>query len=265
MQRIAGDDVDADLFGAGKDGFTDGNPGTEAATVLTPEWCNQLQEELVAGLIEHAGLTPDATTVQVRAAIAAIAWTFSGFVKCSNASGVAATAGNLLTNGGFMYCDASGAPDTRSRTRMLSLFACRLDGSTWASGVDDATDKSYLANITPGTTQTATWDLVLPAGCILTQVRAGTEQGATAAADMKLEVFTVGHHKAAPISAKTVTLQGTATATDAGEDVLTVSGLSSTGSSNTSVIIRITCSNGASVDYIHWVDYSFDDPGPRNY
>lgn len=60
MQRIATTTVAADLFGAGKDGFTSGNPNSQIApTQLSAGWCNGVQEELVR-CIEFSGQTLDA-------------------------------------------------------------------------------------------------------------------------------------------------------------------------------------------------------------
>ena len=56
MQRIATSTKAVDLFGAGKHGFTDGNPGTGIpATQLEAAWVNSLQEE-IAAVIENAGV-----------------------------------------------------------------------------------------------------------------------------------------------------------------------------------------------------------------
>lgn len=70
MQRIATTTVAADLFGAGKDGFTSGNPNSQIApTQLSASWCNGVQEELV-GCIEASGQTLDAEdNLQVAKAI----------------------------------------------------------------------------------------------------------------------------------------------------------------------------------------------------
>lgn len=55
MERITGATVKADLFGAGRDGFTAGTPGVEAATVVTSDFMNQVQEE-ISNVIEGAAL-----------------------------------------------------------------------------------------------------------------------------------------------------------------------------------------------------------------
>lgn len=60
MERINGSAVATDLFGAGKDGFRDGNKALGvAATVVNAEFMNSVQEEII-NVIEEAGLTPDA-------------------------------------------------------------------------------------------------------------------------------------------------------------------------------------------------------------
>lgn len=55
MHRIDHATKDVDLFGSGKDGFTEGTPGTEAATVVTDDWLNGVQEELISP-IEAVGI-----------------------------------------------------------------------------------------------------------------------------------------------------------------------------------------------------------------
>ena len=59
MRRITGSTVVEYLFGAGKDGFRDGNKALGIlATIVNAEIMNALQEEPLA-VIEYAGLTPD--------------------------------------------------------------------------------------------------------------------------------------------------------------------------------------------------------------
>lgn len=61
MDRIATATKAVDLFGAGKHGFTGGNPnGSVPATKLSSEFCNAVQESLCR-LIELVGVTLDAT------------------------------------------------------------------------------------------------------------------------------------------------------------------------------------------------------------
>ncbi len=59
MERINGSAVATDLFGAGKDGFRDGNKALGvAATVVNAEFLNSLQEE-IANVIEAQGIALD--------------------------------------------------------------------------------------------------------------------------------------------------------------------------------------------------------------
>jgi hypothetical protein len=70
MQRIDTLTKAVDLHGAGKHGFKDGNlAGGIAPTDFNADWCNGMQEELLA-IIEAAGLAPDgATLTQLRQGI----------------------------------------------------------------------------------------------------------------------------------------------------------------------------------------------------
>lgn len=63
MDRINGTNVDPNANGPGKRGFTEAAPGSGLPTVLTPEWCNLVQEEIV-GAVEGMGLSlnPNDTT-----------------------------------------------------------------------------------------------------------------------------------------------------------------------------------------------------------
>ena len=56
MHRIDSTNVEADKFGAGKDGFTDGDPGVTAATDTTEDWFDGVQEE-ICNVIEKNGGT----------------------------------------------------------------------------------------------------------------------------------------------------------------------------------------------------------------
>lgn len=68
MLRITGADVAADLHGSGKDGFADPDPGVTAATVVTGDWLNGVQEE-IANAIEGSGFTLSASDDQLLAVI----------------------------------------------------------------------------------------------------------------------------------------------------------------------------------------------------
>jgi len=58
MDRINHASAEADKFGAGKDGFTDGDPvDPSSGTIVNEDFLDGVQEELI-GLLERAGLTP---------------------------------------------------------------------------------------------------------------------------------------------------------------------------------------------------------------
>lgn len=73
MERIQTSTKSVDKFGAGKHGFTNGNPSTGTpSTQLDEAWCDSLQEE-IANTIEGAGLTLNlADRTQLRQAITAM-------------------------------------------------------------------------------------------------------------------------------------------------------------------------------------------------
>jgi hypothetical protein len=48
MHRIDSGTAEADTFGSGKDGFTEGSPGATAATETTDDWFNGVQEEIIS-------------------------------------------------------------------------------------------------------------------------------------------------------------------------------------------------------------------------
>lgn len=79
MQRINTSTADTNKFGAGKNGFKDGDFGEGiVATQLEAEWYDQVQEE-IAGVIEGTGIALDVNDKhQLLAAVLAIAtgtWT----------------------------------------------------------------------------------------------------------------------------------------------------------------------------------------------
>lgn len=169
MERIAGDDVAEDLFGAGKDGFTAGSPGIAAATVLTEKFLNELQEELVAGLIEHAGLTPGTTTTQLRTAIATYlagnatfrAGTYPWTGAHSHAANL--TLAEHLLMSGLKQIQLSPA---KTREIYLPLSLGRPDASTsWTLG---RTGRYWS---TTGDSDKIEFPIIAPAGTTITRAR----------------------------------------------------------------------------------------------
>ncbi|MGJ8619625.1 MAG: gp53-like domain-containing protein [Methylophilaceae bacterium] len=99
MDRINGSAVSVDLFGAGKDGFKDGDKANGIpATIVTAEFLNSIQEE-VANVIEGAGITLDVNNrTQLKQAISVMlagANTIARFTTTGNItlSGLATQAG----------------------------------------------------------------------------------------------------------------------------------------------------------------------------
>jgi hypothetical protein len=75
MHRIDSRYVVADLFGAGKDGFTNGTPGILAPTEVTADFINALQEETCAFVARDASALVKGTNTQLLSAlISAIAY-----------------------------------------------------------------------------------------------------------------------------------------------------------------------------------------------
>lgn len=70
MHRIDHSTLSADENGTGKDGFTEGTPGTVAATVVTDDWLNDTQEEIANAIEDSAGVLVKGTQTQLRDAIA---------------------------------------------------------------------------------------------------------------------------------------------------------------------------------------------------
>lgn len=67
MHRIDHSTREEDLFGVGKDGFTEGDPqASVAATIVTADWANSVQEELAAIVEDGGGVLDKPTLDQVR-------------------------------------------------------------------------------------------------------------------------------------------------------------------------------------------------------
>lgn len=123
MERINTSNKAVDLFGAGKDGFQDGNPGLGVfATFLSAAWFNAMQEE-IANVIEGAGiaLIPGDNT-QLEAAINAL------ITAQLMPSGTMIDFGGTVAPAGFLLCDGSNV----SRATYAALFAGI--GTTWGAG-----------------------------------------------------------------------------------------------------------------------------------
>lgn len=109
MERINTTNKDVDLFGAGKHGFRDGNPGGGIfATFLSAAWFNALQEE-VANLIEAFGDALNAADrTQLRKAVFQSPSMLIG-CDCKNNTGTPNTQFDLLARQVTMRNPANGS------------------------------------------------------------------------------------------------------------------------------------------------------------
>jgi len=137
MDRINHASAEADKFGAGKDGWTNGDPLDESTgTVPQEEWFDGVQEELV-GLIEDAGLTPDAAQYnQVREALGV---RFAGHSIVANLEATAHDFGSGYYGTGFWYFPELGkwwCMATKSGAGITIWDSD--DGLTWSAGYTTA-------------------------------------------------------------------------------------------------------------------------------
>lgn len=130
MERITGASVDPNANGAGKAGFSEASPGSGAPTVLTPDWCNSVQEELV-NVIEGAGLTLDGDDKgQMLAAVNALAGALADAAQAAARvpAGVLASHAADTPPTGWLECNGAAV----SRDAYADLYA--VLGDTWGAG-----------------------------------------------------------------------------------------------------------------------------------
>lgn len=98
MRRIDHATMGIDVNGAGKNGFVSATFGTQTpGTVITPQFMNDLQEELI-NVVLAAGLTPSSSRTQLADAIA-IAATGSASANAVSIRGTSVLASPAPTNG----------------------------------------------------------------------------------------------------------------------------------------------------------------------
>lgn len=119
MHRIDTATRATDLFGSGKDGFTDGNPATATlSTRLNASWFNGTQEE-ICRIVEAAGLALD--TEAYNQQLSALKILFGG-----NVTLVSTTSTLLKTNFGLVLIDASSGNVTVTLPTSATIAAARL-------------------------------------------------------------------------------------------------------------------------------------------
>ena len=157
MDRIDHASAYADLFGSGKDGFTDGDPvnGVEA-TVATDDFLNGLQEE-VLGIIEGAGVTPDSADLgQVEAIRRSMSWR-SLFSILTNSDALTTSGTYAEIQEGAVDIEALIPANTileGTRLRIVMLVNFTIGGSgtpptamTLGARFDQATDRNLYTPI----------------------------------------------------------------------------------------------------------------------
>lgn len=135
MHRIDTATAQKDKFGAGKNGFTRGNPQTGTpATDLDDDYCDMLQEEL-AGVVEASGATLDKEKHnQLLTALGALLLSRKNPFADIKADGAAAVA-EALSNLGFQ----SGTTSTGGWIRLQNGFLFqwgRIDSAAAGGGTD---------------------------------------------------------------------------------------------------------------------------------
>lgn len=97
MQRIDDASAEADKFGTGKDGFTEGVPNVTEATIIRGAWLDGIQEE-IANVIEGSGAALNGGSyTQLRTALSAIVQGTAyapTLIRAPDSSGLTASGGN---------------------------------------------------------------------------------------------------------------------------------------------------------------------------
>lgn len=170
----------ADKFGAGKHGFSAGNPtGGIPATYVSPEWCDNVQQELI-NVIEGAGLTvnPASKTQIYQAILAMISGNAANDYKASVRAATTANIANL----------AGGAPNTLDGVTLVANDRILVKDQTTGS------QNGIYVVTTLGTGANGTWTRATDAdgvGELTSGAIVAVEQG-TANADSQWMLTTDG-------------------------------------------------------------------------
>lgn len=255
MHRIDDADRAVDLHGPGKDGFTEGTPGMTAATVVTDDWLNDVQENL-AELIEEAGIAlVKGDGGQLLAAMQTLA--------VGRAQGLGASGGELA------YVDAAGTPTPKSRTIFVHASEGQIAGSVgWTpsgAGVE------MYASIPAGEKWFVALSPRLPPEVTITSVRALLKPGGAHATTTDRTAFNVREFDfasafASPAAPASSLLGLAGVVRDDGTtnyQVVAMSGVPFTLTAGKvfAAMVHASLTGG---DIIYGLEVTFDDPGPRN-
>lgn len=125
--------AESDANGAGKDGYTDGDPGVQSATVLTADAANAFQEE-IANAIEAAGITlSKLDKSQLSQAVVNLAARYS-VAGSGIANGTKLTLASVIADTG--YSVASNAVTVPSKGLYLVTFSILATASAGTAAAD---------------------------------------------------------------------------------------------------------------------------------
>lgn len=149
MKRIDSSTKAVDLFGSGKHGYQDGNPGLGIlATALNASVFNNVQEE-IAGVVEAAGITLDgAVYTQLKSALTA-GW---GMAKSLATNGYATMPGGIILQWG-KATQTGGASFTTTTFPMAFPTACLHVSATAIGNAGVNAETTELGVVTATTFQ----------------------------------------------------------------------------------------------------------------
>jgi len=242
MHRIDTDTRDIDEHGAGKDGFTEGDPGQGVApTDFSADWCDAVQEE-IANVIESTGTALDKNdNTQLQAAIETRVDTYNG-----------ARTRNVLVD------------PLVARPVSAGDWTVQVPGSdydfTWESGADGGRIVVPLNEILrTGVGLNAVQALVKP----------GAARGAGNRVSITFYIATVDFDGPTYVSLATAELPGSVSEDDGttNEQVigLVVDGPVDRENERLFAVIQAGADAGTNKDQILALMVEFDDPGPRNH
>lgn len=168
----------------------------------------------------------------------------------------------------YEWCDAAGATTTKAVVKMLPLLGFYSNNGNFVWTLS-APSTAKLSNVSPSTSDFVTWTFTLPKNAVLTQIRLGVTQAVAATTDkIQVKAFRVVHGKSEPFS-HTVTQFGSTTYLDGatGDDVITLIDTAQQ-TAGSEFVLQLRASDGGTdpgpEDQVHWIEVSFNDPGPRN-
>ncbi|MFW6086405.1 MAG: hypothetical protein ACODAG_04310 [Myxococcota bacterium] len=258
MHRIDTDTAEEDTHGAGKDGFTGGDPQAAIApTDLSADWCNAVQEE-IANVVEAAGISLDkGDNEQLRKA------TLDRILLALD------RLGGQDGSGEWLYRDGNGDPAPKARTVVPHLLdAHPLEEGEWARHEAGGTHLFEMESQADGAFLYV--PLRLPVGAVLTQADAMVQPGAARSGTSRMDLRwayremsgSIPDHTTAPTSSGNFAKDdGT---TDA--QVLSITP-NLTIEAGREYYLRVQAGNdaGTNTDVVRGFEIQFDDPGPRNY